>query len=142
MNSRSRTMPLAHPRRRLPAGAPPTTATPISIGTRALNRRGTVAKVLLGLLIVLGAAGGVLAWQGKIFNTAGADEPKNLVFEAVKKGPLEITITERGNLESAMNSTIVCMVEGEAGVGILEIVEEGKLVKKGDIVVKLDASNL
>ena len=34
------------------------------------------------------------------------------------------------------------MVEGEAGVGILEIVEEGKLVKKGDILVKLDSSKL
>src|SRR5260221_4109665 len=104
------------------------------------SRRGTVGKVLLGVLIVLGAAGGVLAWQGKIFKRS--EEQTNLIFEPVKKGSLEITITERGNLESAQNSTVVCMVEGEAGVGILEIVEEGKLVKKGDILVKLDSSKL
>ncbi len=108
----------------------------------AASRRGTVGKVLLGVLILLGAAGGVLAWQGKIFQKGGSDESPNLIFEPVKKGPLEITITERGNLESALNSTIVCMVEGEAGVGILEIKDEGTLVKKGDIVVKLDSSNL
>src|SRR5437763_16190543 len=102
----------------------------------ATSRRGTVGKVLLGVLIVVGAAGGVLAWQGKIFRKSDSGDSKNLIFEPVKKGPLEITITERGNLESAQNSTVVCMVEGEAGVGILEIVEEGKLVKKDDILVK------
>ena len=89
---------------------------------------------------MLGAAGGVLAWQGKIFSHA--EETTNLIFEPVKKGPLEITITERGNLESAQNSTLVCMVEGEAGVGILKIKEEGVLVKKDDVVVELDASKL
>ena len=112
----------------------------LSNATLANSRRGTVGKALLGVLIVLGAAGGVLAWQGKIFSHK--EESANLIFEAVKEGPLEITITERGNLESAENSTLVCMVEGEAGVGILEIVEEGKLVKKDDILVKLDSSNL
>lgn len=112
----------------------------VPVEARLKNRRGTVGKVLLGVLIVLGLAGGVLAWNGKIF--AHKEETTNLVFEQVKRGPLEIIITERGNLESAQNSTLVCMVEGEAGVGILEIKEEGKLVKKDEIVIKLDASKL
>jgi HlyD family secretion protein len=113
---------------------------PLSEVALVKSRRGAIGKVLLGVLIVLGAAGGVLAWQGKIFSRT--EGPKNLILEPVRKGPLEITITERGNLESAQNSTIVCMVEGEAGVGILEITEEGKLVKKGDVIVKLDMSKL
>ena len=106
----------------------------------ATGRRGTVGMVLLVVLILAGAAVGVLTWQGKIF--AHTEEATNLVFEAVTQGPLEIVIKERGNLESAQNSTLVCMVEGEAGVGILEIKEEGKLVKKDEIVVKLDSSKL
>lgn len=96
--------------------------------------------MLLVVLILLGATGGVLAWQGKFFSHN--EDPINLVFEAVKKGPLEISITERGNLESANNVTLVCLVEGEAGVGILKIVDEGTRAKKDQLLVELDSSKL
>ncbi len=130
MKSPRTTTPLPRHRTRLPRGI------------TASNRRGGAAKIVLGILIVLCGVGGALAWQGKIFKKADSDESKNLIFEPVKRGPLEITITERGNLESAQNSTIVCMVEGDAGVGILEIKDEGTIVKKGEVVVRLDSSNL
>ena len=79
-------------------------------------RRGAVGSAILFALIALGLmAGGVLAWQG-IFFTRGEDT-SNLVFETVKRGPFEITITERGSLESTNNVTLACHVEGEAGTG-------------------------
>jgi HlyD family secretion protein len=100
-----------------------------------------LAKAILfaGALTFLAAAG-LYAWHGNPFHRD--EEPTNLIFETVKKGPLEITITERGNLESANNETIVCMVEGEAGTGILKILDEGTRVKKGDLLVELDSSKL
>jgi HlyD family secretion protein len=103
-------------------------------------RRGAIAKVLVLAVVLVGAVAGGLAWKGKLFARGG--EKSNLIIEVVKKGPLEITITERGNLESANNQTLVCMVEGEAGTGILKIVDEGTLVEKDDVLVELDSSKL
>ncbi|MFN8858308.1 MAG: HlyD family efflux transporter periplasmic adaptor subunit [Planctomycetaceae bacterium] len=60
----------------------------------------------------------------------------------VSKGMLEITIVERGNLESANNVTLSCMVEGESGTGILKIVDEGARVTGGQVLVELDSSRL
>ncbi|MGE5194092.1 MAG: efflux RND transporter periplasmic adaptor subunit, partial [Deltaproteobacteria bacterium] len=103
-------------------------------------RKGALAKVFLVALILLGATGGVLAWQGKLL--PHREEKSSLIVEAVKRGPMEITITERGSLESANNQTLVCMVEGEAGTGILKIVDEGSRVTQGQVLVELDASKL
>lgn len=106
-----------------------------------LRRDGTIAKLLLAILILLGVITGVvLAWQGKLLSRT--EETPDLSTEVVKRGPLEITITERGSLESSNNKTLVCEVEGEAGTGILKIVEEGTRVKEGDELVVLDSSRL
>ena len=61
------------------------------------------------------------------------------VFNAVK-GPLTVTVTEDGNVESGNNVTIKCRVEG--GASILEIVEDGAIVEAGDQLVKLDDSSI
>lgn len=58
--------------------------------------------------------------------------------DAVRKGTLAITVTERGNLESAANVTLTSRVEGTTV--IIRIVEEGTAVKKGDLLVELDSS--
>ena len=68
-------------------------------------RHGGVGKLLLGALILVGIATGVLAWNGTLLRRGEAH--LDLIVETVKKGPLEITITERGNLESANNQTLV-----------------------------------
>jgi hypothetical protein len=70
------------------------------------RRRGAMGKLLLVALILLGVTTGVvLAWQGKLLSRS--EEKSSLITEAVKRGPLEITITERGSLESANNQTLV-----------------------------------
>ena len=61
------------------------------------------------------------------------------VFNAIK-GPLTVTVTEDGNVESGNNVTIKCRVEG--GASILEIVEDGAIVEEGDQLVKLDDSSI
>jgi len=92
---------------------------------------------------VLGLAGGGLV-AALNSGLLGASKPKIEVLSTapVTKGMLEITIVERGNLESANNVTLSCMVEGESGTGILKIVDEGARVTGGQVLVELDSSRL
>lgn len=98
---------------------------------------------MIGALAVLGLAGGglVAALNNGLL---GPSKPKIEVLSTapVSKGMLEITIVERGNLESANNVTLSCMVEGESGTGILKIVDEGARVTGGQVLVELDSSRL
>ncbi|HQU46138.1 MAG TPA: HlyD family efflux transporter periplasmic adaptor subunit, partial [Pirellulales bacterium] len=57
-----------------------------------------------------------------------------------KKADLLITVTEDGNVESAMNIELKCKVPGP--ITILEIVADGSHVKEGQQLVRLDSSSL
>jgi HlyD family secretion protein len=59
---------------------------------------------------------------------------------AVKRGPLRISVTESGTIQAREQIIIKCEVEGRTT--ILTLVEEGTRVKKGDLLVELDASTL
>jgi HlyD family secretion protein len=60
--------------------------------------------------------------------------------QVVQRGPLRVTVVQRGNL-SAKNSVKVTN-ELEGNVQILSLIEEGSQVKKGDLLVVLDTSSL
>jgi len=92
----------------------------------------------MSLILLAVSAGAGLAWRGNLFGR-GQDHLE-LAYELVKRGPLEISITERGSLESGNNVTLPSLVEGEAGTGILKIVDEGTIVTKDQVVVELDSS--
>lgn len=55
-----------------------------------------------------------------------------------ERGPLTIHVTESGNIQAREQVVLKCEVEGQTT--IIWIVEEGKHVKKGDLLVELDAS--
>lgn len=61
------------------------------------------------------------------------------IFE-VQKGPLTISIDVSGTIKAREQEVIKCEVEGQTQ--ILSIVDEGKNVKKGDLLIELDASSL
>ncbi len=73
-------------------------------------------------------------WMGKADESSGA-----LVF-TVQPQRLLITVTEDGNVESANNVDVKCEVAG--GSTILWIINDGKLVNKGDEIVRLDRSTI
>jgi len=64
----------------------------------------------------------------------------NIITEFVKRAALNITVTERGQLDSSHNATLTSSVEGSAT--IISIVPEGTLVKEGQVVCELDSAEL
>jgi multidrug efflux pump subunit AcrA (membrane-fusion protein) len=105
------------------------------------RKRGVAGKWLLIVLVLGlvggGGGGGYLAWSASRVE----DESKQALTRPVAKGDLVISIVEDGNLESANNIELKCEVEGTSTT-ILWIVPDGRQVKKGDELVKLDSSSI
>ena len=74
--------------------------------------------------------------------------PENLVYYTVTRADLPIVVTERGNLESQIETKIICEVEnvsydrssGSVGTQIIFIVPNGSAVTAGDLLVELDSA--
>ncbi|NLA76074.1 MAG: HlyD family efflux transporter periplasmic adaptor subunit [Deltaproteobacteria bacterium] len=58
----------------------------------------------------------------------------------MKKGPLRISITETGTIQA--KEKIIVKNEVEGNTSIIYIIDEGTNVKKGDLLIELDSSNL
>jgi HlyD family secretion protein len=97
-------------------------------------------KNSLALPVVL-AVVAVVLWSGlRDGGWMTRTEIAEIEGQAVQRGPLRVTVVQRGNL-SAKNSIKVTS-ELEGNVQILSLIEEGTTVKKGDLLVVLDTSNL
>jgi HlyD family secretion protein len=69
-----------------------------------------------------------------------ADETEGLVQETAKKATFQVTVVEKGTIDSMKNAVLSSKVEGSTT--IITIVPEGSTVKTGDLVCELDASLL
>jgi len=83
------------------------------------------------ILIVVGAA--------KVRLSQTGDESDYATFE-VKRGPLTISVIESGTIKAREQLIIKNEVEGRTS--IISLIPEGTHVKKGDLMVELDASTL
>ncbi|GHT23144.1 hypothetical protein FACS189419_06700 [Planctomycetales bacterium] len=88
-------------------------------------------------LTVLGA-GSYYGWQ--YMRATVKVEPPQMTY--VKKETFTHEILERGSVESASNIDVACEVESGNGITIITVVPEGTIVKKGDLLVELDSSEL
>src|SRR5262245_17577380 len=89
-----------------------------------------LAALVLGMILIPGL--------GSLFGEKKASS--GALLHPVEKEHLLVTVTEDGNVESANNVDVKCE---EAGGGtILWIVEDGKLVEKGEEIVRLDQSTI
>ncbi len=70
-------------------------------------------------------------------HTTRGDGPLTL---RVTPGKLDLTIVERGQLDSARHQDVYSSVEG--GTTIIQIVPDGKFVKKGETICELDSASL
>ncbi len=91
--------------------------------------------------------GRVLALPALYFLRAGATPADVGTTFVARRGPLDITVLEGGNIESEEKGEIKCEVKGGQGVKILKIVEEGYQVTQEDVnakkvLVELDSADL
>jgi HlyD family secretion protein len=71
----------------------------------------------------------------------GSENPtSNLATFTAKRGPLTISVLESGTIKAREQIIIKNEVEGRTS--IITLIPEGTRVKKGDLLVELDASNL
>jgi HlyD family secretion protein len=98
------------------------------------NRFLQITAVIAAVLII-----GTGAWVF-VFSGTDGDNPGNLATFAVQKGPLIINVTDSATIQPREQLTIKSEVEGTTT--ILYLIPEGTHVKKGDLLVELDATNL
>jgi len=108
--------------------------------TRKINKTKTrtISLVLTTILIVVAAA-----WGYTKLDTETSSPYANLedipVFQ-VRKGPLKISVEESGTIRP--RDQVILRNEMWDDTTILSIVEEGKRVQKGDLLVELDATQV
>ena len=83
-----------------------------------------------------------IVWAGVALTTrsAGGGGVGGGQFYTIVPMDMDITVTKDGELQAVTNADITSNVEGQNT--ILEIVKEGTFVHKGDVVCKLDSSDI
>lgn len=99
-------------------------------GLKSYRTLGVIAAVALIAVVVI------------LFKVVrGVDDPtSHLATFIAKRGPLTISVLESGTITSREQITLRNEVEGRTS--IVQLVPEGKMVKKGELLVELDASTL
>lgn len=95
----------------------------------ALRRR----PVLISVVLLIAAAGVYLVLRPK------RDALAATAFYEVKRGDFTVSVVEGGALSAVSEVAIRSEVEGVAR--IISIVPEGKMVKKGELLIELDAAS-
>lgn len=101
------------------------------------NKKAKAITIVVIVLIVIIAA--VMAAMKLAKNNAKTTKTESPVF-TVKKGPLQISISESGTIKPQDQIVLKSEVEGRSTV--LKIIPEATQVKKGDLLVELDATTL
>jgi len=88
-------------------------------------------------------AGGVFFY---VFASGSKVNRPDLLLHTVKQEDLDLTVVERGTLESADNRDIICHVKagskGTYAATIKWVIDDGTLVRKGQPIMMLDSSSL
>ncbi len=95
------------------------------------------ARLIGGLAVVVLVAMAVV-WLKVV--RGGEDPASTYATFTVKRGPLTISVLETGTIKSRDQQIVKNEVEGRTS--IVWLIDEGTHVKKGDLLVELDSSNL
>lgn len=102
------------------------------------KRSGLSARFWTGVTVVLLVA--VIAWQGAAaFSPNGPGGASSSVYTVVRRS-FPVTETVKGELKAARTQEIKSKVEGRAT--IIWLIEEGKTVKEGDLLVRLASDKI
>src|SRR5262245_3350140 len=113
-----------------------------SLPGRAARRRGWITY-LIGFAALAVGIGGAIAF---VLTRPAAARP-DVLIHVVRRETLNVTVVEKGTLESAENRDVVCKVKaGSKSTGyattINWVIEDGAKVKAGQLLVILDDSAL
>ncbi|MEC9097204.1 MAG: hypothetical protein VX776_11255 [Planctomycetota bacterium] len=95
-----------------------------------------ITRVVI-LLVLLGGTGTGIYYLPD--NLLSKEVVENLTY-TVTRGPIKISVTEQGTLESSDNTEIKCKVRGRNTV--TWVVESGAIVEEGDELVRLDTKRI
>jgi len=109
----------------------------IASDPRPRPRRRLVRMLVSVVVVIVLAAAGAWAWRTWI-SPPETEDPGDVV--EVMQGPLAIDITQGGQVQNRDLVKVRSEVEGRTT--IIKLVDEGNQVKKGDLLVELDASGL
>lgn len=101
------------------------------------SRNGGVLKVIVILLLVIGIGAGIWGWRVK---SGSSSKHVNLIYATAERGVFVHEVNGKGSAESAKNVDVASQVEGQATV--IYLIPEGTDVKKGDLLVELDSSDV
>ncbi len=96
----------------------------------------TAIRILTTLLVV-GAVATVAAFTTR---TSQTEDLSEILTHKIARSSLAVTVTENGTVESSNNKEIKCMVKG--GSTVLWVIETGTIVEPGDVLVRLDQSQI
>ncbi len=92
--------------------------------------------ILVAVLVVIGSAIAAVSATG----TRGSSKVDAGSIFTVERGPLTIGLTESGTIKSRDQHIVKSEVEGRTSV--IYVIDEGVVVKKGELLVELDSSEL
>jgi multidrug efflux pump subunit AcrA (membrane-fusion protein) len=107
------------------------------------DRRNAFRRKWLSALVVAALGGPPLSWA--VLAGLGLSPTEEVPLTCrVTRADFEYEVSAQGEVESAVNEQVRCEVQSESShwIRILEVVPEGKLVKPGDFLVRLDSSGL
>ncbi len=95
------------------------------------------------LVVILAAAAGTghrFLWPVIRAAGAGAAGASEVPSTRVKRGPVAITVTARGELQGGNSEMLVAPMVGSDSLNVTDIRDNGELVKAGDVVVEFDTT--
>lgn len=102
------------------------------------NRGFSKLKIFIFLVIIVALVAGGF-YKLSLLKSNG-DDAVNYDTFSVRKGPFRISVVETGTIENREKIVIKNKVEGRTSV--ISLVDEGAKVKKGQLLMELDSSNL
>lgn len=97
-------------------------------------------RAALGVVVALGVAGGLLQWAGPWRTAAhAAGAPPGAVYRVARQD-FTVTLTELGRLVAQDSRKVVFEAEGQNK--IVSLVEEGKQVAEGEVLLTCDTTNV
>jgi HlyD family secretion protein len=132
-------------------GSPNPGPSPRPVNPRRGRRWFAWGATLATVVVLAGGAVALVPAVGSALNIPGlaglftAKRP-DLILHKVRPEYLQVTVVERGTLESAENKDVVCRVKagarGTYATTIRWVIDDGTMVQKGQLLIELDDSAL